>query len=77
MYEGGDGKNRETFPHIPDEPSKPRNFSFILETFVVNGTYVITEGENHQYYDEKTSTNLKYKNKIVVCPRTRATTNKA
>ena len=27
MYEGGDGKNRETFPRIPDEPSKPRNFS--------------------------------------------------
>ena len=26
MYEGGDGKNRETFPRIPDEPSKPRNF---------------------------------------------------
>ena len=29
MYEGGNGKNRETFPHIPDEPSKschPRNF---------------------------------------------------
>ena len=27
LYEGGDGKNRETFPRIPDEPSKPRNFS--------------------------------------------------
>ena len=27
MYEGGDGNNRETFPRIPDEPSKPRNFS--------------------------------------------------
>jgi len=27
MYEGGDGKNHETFPYIPDEPSKPRNFS--------------------------------------------------
>jgi len=27
MYKGGDGKNRETFPHIPDEPSKLRNFS--------------------------------------------------
>ena len=27
MYEGGDGKNRETFPRIPDEPSKPRNLS--------------------------------------------------
>ena len=27
MYEGGDGKNRKTFPRIPDEPSKPRNFS--------------------------------------------------
>jgi len=27
MYEGGDGKNCETFPRIPDEPSKPRNFS--------------------------------------------------
>jgi len=27
MYEGGDGKNRETFSRIPDEPSKPRNFS--------------------------------------------------
>ena len=29
MCEGGDGngKNRETFPRIPDEPSKPRNFS--------------------------------------------------
>jgi len=27
MYEGGDWKNRETFPRIPDEPSKPRNFS--------------------------------------------------
>ena len=27
MHEGGDGKNRETFPRIPDEPSKPRNFS--------------------------------------------------
>ena len=26
MYKGGDGKNRETFPRIPDEPSKPRNF---------------------------------------------------
>ena len=27
MYEGGDGKNRDTFPHIPDKPSKLRNFS--------------------------------------------------
>ena len=27
MYEGGDGKNRKTFPRIPDEPSKLRNFS--------------------------------------------------
>ena len=27
MYEGGNGKNRKTFPCIPDEPSKPRNFS--------------------------------------------------
>ena len=27
MYEGGDGKNRETFLRIPDESSKPRNFS--------------------------------------------------
>ena len=27
MYEGGDGKNRKTFPHIPDEPNKPQNFS--------------------------------------------------
>jgi len=27
MYKGGDGKNREIFPRIPDEPSKPRNFS--------------------------------------------------
>ena len=27
MYEGGAWwKNRETFPHIPDEPSKPRTF---------------------------------------------------
>jgi len=26
MYEGGHGKNYKTFPHIPDEPSKPRNF---------------------------------------------------
>ena len=22
LGEGGDGKSRETFPHIPDEPSK-------------------------------------------------------
>ena len=27
MHEGGDGKNRKTFPCIPDEPSKPQNFS--------------------------------------------------
>ena len=27
MYEGGDRKNRVTFPRIPDELSKPRNFS--------------------------------------------------
>ena len=27
VHEGGDGKNRETFPCIPDEPSKPQNFS--------------------------------------------------
>ena len=27
MYEGGDGKNCKTFPRIPDEPSKPQNFS--------------------------------------------------
>ena len=27
MYEGGDGKNCKTFPHIPDEPSKLQNFS--------------------------------------------------
>jgi len=27
LYEGGDGKNRKTFPRIPDKPSKPRNFS--------------------------------------------------
>ena len=27
MYEGGDGKNREAFPYISDEPSKPLNFS--------------------------------------------------
>ena len=27
MYEDGDGKNRETFPHIPDEPSKLPDFS--------------------------------------------------
>ena len=26
MYEGSDGKNRETFPCIPDEPSKPQIF---------------------------------------------------
>ena len=26
-YEGGDGKIREIFPRIPDEPRKPRNFS--------------------------------------------------
>ena len=26
-YEGGDGKNHETFPHIPDEPNKLQNFS--------------------------------------------------
>ena len=25
MYEDGDEKNRENFPHIPDEPSKPQN----------------------------------------------------
>ena len=27
LYEGGGGKNCETFSHIPDEPSKLRNFS--------------------------------------------------
>ena len=27
MYEGGDGKNHETFPRIPDELNKPQNFS--------------------------------------------------
>jgi len=27
MYEGGDGQNRKTFPYLPDEPSKPQNFS--------------------------------------------------
>ena len=27
MYESGDGKNHETFPHIPDGTRKPRNFS--------------------------------------------------
>ena len=32
MYEGGDGKNRETFPHIPDEPSKSR---MVLMDFIV------------------------------------------
>ena len=37
MHEGGDGKNRETFPRIPDEPSKPRNFSpSKLLSFMVN-----------------------------------------
>jgi len=29
-------KNRETFPHIPDEPSKPL---FTFETFVVYGIH--------------------------------------
>ena len=34
-------------------------------------------GENHQYYDEtKQAWNVKYKNKIVVRPRTRATAGK-
>jgi len=27
MHEGGDGKNCKTFRCIPDEPSKPQNFS--------------------------------------------------
>ena len=36
MYEGGDGKNRKTFPRISDEPSKPQNFS-PSKTFVVYG----------------------------------------
>jgi len=39
MYEGDDGKNRETFPRIPDEPSKPRNFSPLkLLSFTVGGS---------------------------------------
>ena len=42
MYEGGDGKNRETFPHIPDEPSKPQNFSPLkLLLFTVLSVWVI------------------------------------
>jgi len=28
MHEDYDGKNHETFPHIPDKPSKPWNFPF-------------------------------------------------
>jgi len=40
MYEGGDEKNRETFPCIPDEPSKPRKFSpSKLLSFTVEGAY--------------------------------------
>ena len=43
MYESSDGKNHETFPHIPDEPSKPRNFSpsKLLSFTVVNGQILL------------------------------------
>ena len=49
--------------------SPPGGMDFLPETYW---------GKNHQYYDEKQARNLKYKNKskIVVCPRTCATTNK-
>ena len=30
MYEDCDGKNHETFPHIPDEPSKQAHLEWML-----------------------------------------------
>ena len=43
MCEGGHGKNRETFLHIPDEPSKPRNFSpsklLLFTVYTFKSTY--------------------------------------
>ena len=39
MNGGGDGKNHETFPRIPDEPSNPQNFSpSKLLSFTVPGS---------------------------------------
>ena len=49
MYEGGDGKNRETFPCIPDEPSKPRNFlpSKLLSFTVVCWGVILKPSTEH------------------------------
>ena len=43
MYEGGGGQNRETFPHIPDEPMQQTAKLFTLETFIVYGSCQINE----------------------------------
>ena len=55
MYEGGDGKkNRETFPHIPVEPSKPQNFSpskpFVVYgiTHIIVATYGNSKNKRHK-----------------------------
>ena len=50
MYEGGDEKNRETFPHIPDEPSKPWNF--YSQTFVVNGMNAWATSEQFSFLNK-------------------------
>jgi len=47
MYEGGDGQNHETFPYIPDEPSKPQSF-FTLEIFVIYGSNTVLYDRNRE-----------------------------